>query len=307
MIPLLFYSGAVIICSGLFYGYYCLWLRNNRFHHWNRYYLLAAVLGSLFIPLLNIPVMPGPAAADTAILQYTARLSVVKAHWLAPVTISAQKGLDFTAIVSILYLLVLILLLGRLFTGYARMLRLIRKSETKLTGSHYKLIATEDERGPYSFFNFIFWNGFIPVDSPAGQQMLQHELLHIREKHSVDKMLMEIIASVCWINPFFYLIKKELELVHEFSADEKAASLDDETHAYAELLLMKTLGTRQHAFPASLTNNFFHPPIKRRLQMLIRKNNGRLSWLKKAGILPVALCTFIFFGCQNNTKEVMAK
>ncbi len=307
MIPLLFYSGAVIICSGLFYGYYYFWLRNNRFHHWNRYYLLAAVLGSLLIPLLNIPVIPGPAPGDTAILEYTARLSAVREQWLAPVTISVQKGLGFTAIISILYLLVLTIVLSRLITGYARMLRLIRKSETSLIGSHYKLINMEDERGPYSFFNFIFWNRFIPVGSPAGQQMLQHELLHIREKHSIDKMLMEIITGVCWINPFFYLIKKELEIVHEFSADEKAALLDDETHAYAELLLMKTLGTRQYAFPASLTNNFFHPPIKRRLQMLIGKNNGQFNWLKKAGILPVALCTFIFFGCQNNTKEEIAR
>ncbi|MCK7556945.1 hypothetical protein MKQ70_18770 [Chitinophaga sedimenti] len=85
----------------------------------------------------------------------------------------------------------------------------------------YWFVVSEKVMSPFSFFRYIFWNRETRLESPEGQQILQHELAHLTEKHSIDKLLLEVITAFCWINPFFHLMKRELALIHEFIADKK--------------------------------------------------------------------------------------
>ena len=89
---------------------------------------------------------------------------------------------------------------------------------------HIYFINTEEPGTPFSFFKWLFWNNKIELNSEEGQQIFRHELFHIEQKHSWDIIFMEMISIVFWINPFFYLIKKEIKTIHEFFADEFATN-----------------------------------------------------------------------------------
>jgi beta-lactamase regulating signal transducer with metallopeptidase domain len=74
----------------------------------------------------------------------------------------------------------------------------------------------------FHFFNFIFWDEEIDIQTETGQQIFQHELVHVKEKHTLDKLFIQLLLVVFWCNPFFWLIRRELKLIHEFIADKKA-------------------------------------------------------------------------------------
>lgn len=116
--------------------------------------------------------------------------------------------------------------------------------------------------------------------------MLQHELHHIRCKHSLDLVFIEIVLAACWLNPFFYLYRKEIKTIQEFLADSHA-SAHSNTIVYAELLLLKAMGVRHQP----LANPFFHNQIKRRILMLTSSKKPAYQWLRKFTTLPLLLVT----------------
>ena len=93
-------------------------------------------------------------------------------------------------------------------------------------------------------------------------------LCRVKEKHSYDKIFMNLVMIFFWINPFFWLIRKELNMIHEFIADKKALE-DCDTEAFAAMILQATYPNQQF----NLANNFFYSPIKRRLLMLTKNKN----------------------------------
>lgn len=279
MTVLLTYLSKVIICSAVLYGYYYIALRNNRFHQWNRYYLVLITLISLLTPLLKIP-LPGQATESSAVLSYTARMVNIR-----ETVISANPGISSGAVLNTLYMVVIGLLLTRTVISLFRIKNLIRRSQVQEIPP-YRFVKNKDIKAPFSFFRYIFWGHETLLNSPEGQQIFKHELVHLQEKHSTDKLFMELVTAVCWINPFFHLIKRELALVHEFVADKKAAG--EEIAGYAQTILQMAFQSKQF----SITNDFFHPPIKRRILMLTQFHTPRFSYLRRIMVLPLA--AFIF-------------
>jgi TonB family protein len=280
MTVLLIYLSKVIICSAVLYGYYHIALRNNRFHQWNRYYLVLITLISLLTPLLQIP-LPGQAQESSRVLSYTARIVDLRETVIPP----ANPGISSGAIFNTLYMIVIGLLLIRILVSVFRIKSLIRRSQVQDIPP-YRFVKNEDIKAPFSFFKYIFWDHQTSLNSPEGQQIFKHELVHLQEKHSTDKLFMELVTAVCWINPFFHLIKRELALVHEFLADKKAAG--EEIAGYAQTILQMAFQSKQF----SITNDFFHPPIKRRILMLTQFHTPRFSYLRRIMVLPMA--AFIF-------------
>src|SRR4029077_490104 len=119
-----------------------------------------------------------------------------------------------------------------------------------------KFFQTNEPGTPFSFFKQVFWNRQIDLQSHEGQQIFRHELYHVRQKHSFDILLIEIITIIFWFNPFFYLIKKEIKAIHEFLADQYAASASNR-YSYAELLVLQSINNKK----IQLFNPFFHNQI----------------------------------------------
>lgn len=292
MKSLFFYAIQVIVVSGLLYGYYHLFLRNKKFHHYNRFYLLGAAFLSLVVPLLNIPVYFSEADKDSSVIfQTLSAISIpVSANHADAGTNAVHQSNIFSVnnLLIILYSLIVFVAIVRIILSVYKLKKIIRTNPVQ-QADKILLINTEEPGTPFSFFRWLFWNRKIELDSAKGKQIFRHELFHIEQKHSFDIIFIEIVTAFCWFNPFFYLIRKELKAIHEFLADRFAVT-EQTRWEYAELLLMRALDTHQ-----SLVNPFFHNQIKRRIAMITTSSKPGHQYLRKLMVLPLAVLTFLLF------------
>ena len=293
MLPILFYLLKVLLVSGILTGYYWLSLRNKKFHYYNRFYLLACLLLSWVLPLLNFQwfsLTPHPASP----LQQMTQLLYVSPNNDAP-----SPYLEWPQLLLIGYALVAGILLLILLSGIIKLFQI--KSKAKVTPmQQFDFIETSLDEAPFSFFRNLFWRKDISLNNQTGQRMLQHELAHIVQLHSADKIFASVSTSICWINPFFWLIRRELEVVHEFIADEAAISGNDAT-TLAEMLL--TAHYSSTVF--STGQSFFYSSIKRRIIMLTSSPKTSYSYARRLLILPLSLAVIalLSFTIQGNSKE----
>jgi len=196
----------------------------------------------------------------------------------------------FYAIIGV----VSVALLIRLILGILK-INSIKKQFPKETIEGIKFYQTNLNNAPFSFFRNLFWKKSIEINSPVGQQILKHEMVHIEQKHSWDKLLMQVSRSVFWFNPVFYFINKEINLIHEYLADKKAVKKSD-TRAFAQMLL-------ESHFSGSVipvTSPFLSSNLKKRLTMLT-KNQTKYSYARKLFALPILF--FMVFAYMVNAKN----
>ncbi len=287
----------VLICSALLLAYYWVALRNKRFHYYNRFYLLMAVVLSFTVPLLNLQWF----SFSSNNMQAITLLNVMYGNGEADVTL-AGKGfqLDWQDAVSLAAFAIttffLLMLAYRILKIYQ-----IKRSFPVSKTDEFDFINTDIEQAPFSFLKNIFWRSDISLEEKTGQQILRHELAHIKQKHTWDKLFIQIVLAIFWMNPFYWLLQRELYLIHEFIADEKAVE-DKDASAFAAMLLHAQYGKFMFA-PAQ---SFFYSPIKRRLLMLTTSKKPSLSYVRRLMALPLltfVICLFAF-RLHENTKAV---
>lgn len=280
MLPIAYYFLQVILCSGLMMGYYWLVLRNKRFHQYNRFYLLTVMLLSWIVPLIKIRWAHQTIGADPKMIRFLSVVADGNSEIEAKLAGSVYT-LSWDMVLMVVYLLVSAVLLTGLIRALYRVFKLLQTHSCKTLGDVY-LIMTQVKGTPFSFFRYIFWNDEIDIRSESGKQIFAHELTHVEQKHSLDKILIQLMLVVGWCNPFFWLIKKEMEMIHEFIADKKAVG-NGNAASLAQMLLKASYP--QQSFV--LTHPFFFSPIKRRLQMLTNTQNPRFSYLRRLIVLPL--------------------
>ena len=283
----------VIACSALFAGCYWLFLRNERFYHWNRFYIAASVVLSITITLLNIPISTSYIIMPT-VTDYIA-VEPIDAAVVAAQPETAPFPWAWLGLMCCM--LVIFLLLAKEVVSFIRILRLKRRSE-RISIPEAVLYCTDDATAPFTFFRTIFWKKNISVDSGEGRYMLRHELAHVRLGHSWDKALMQLACCVFWMNPFFMLFRRELELVHEFAADSEGNAEE-----LSSLILCTLYPNNYYNF----TNRFFQSSIKRRIIMINKNKKSKLNLLRKLSIIPVALIALYFFACKTliETEQII--
>jgi N-acetylmuramoyl-L-alanine amidase len=298
MITLAWYFLKVIICSGILCGYYFLALRNKAFHRWNRFYLLAAIVISLLVPIMKINIFSTGEDKGTVVQV----LQTISYGDEAVIEYSHNSGFQLSTenIAEGAYLLISAVFLFVFLLSIYKIKRIRKKyPETKIEDVSF--INTTEKGTPFSFFKSIFWNQAIDLHSRSGQQIFNHEIAHVKEKHSYDKILMNIVLIFFWINPFFWLMRKELYMIHEFIADKEALE-DSDINAFAEMIL-QTVYPGQHF---SSTNNFFYSPIKRRILMLTKHKNPKVNYISRLLVLPLAAIVFFAFTLKvkNNNNNL---
>ncbi len=280
MIAAAYYLLQVVLCSGILYGYYLLALRNKVFHHWNRYYLLATVGLSLLLPWIRIPVQQEPEAPVTPAVRM---LDVVATGDVYVEELGRSETLQFSAgqWALLAYIIVGLVVLGAFLKALLHIRRLwLRHDHVEVEGCRF--VVTRERGTPFSFLRSIFWHADISLSSEAGQRILKHELVHVREKHTHDKLFLGAILVPFWSNPFFWLIRREMAMIHEFIADRRSVDGPDGA-AFAAMLLEAAYPGRSHL----LANAFFHSPLKRRLKMLLSTRNTRTSYVTRVLALPL--------------------
>lgn len=290
METVLLYLGKVIICSGVMFLYYKLSLKDKTFHHYNRFYLLSAMLISLLLPLVKIE-------------DFTIEVSNNIYKLLDTVQNFNNKNEtnDYTYFRVIFSALGLVsfYFLGRFIYGIFRIHQLKGQFQ-KESFDGINFYQTNLSEAPFSYFKNLFWKNSIMLNSEVGKQILKHEMVHIEQKHSFDKILMEIITSVFWFNPFFHLIKKEISLIHEYLADKKAVKQSD-TKAFAQMLLASHFSGNQ--LPA--TSPFLSSNLKKRLKML-QKPKTKFGYARRIFALPVVFSVAFAYLVNAKNQEIKA-
>lgn len=280
MHPILLYLLKMLVCSGVLYGYYRLALYNARFHQWNRFYLLAALLLSIVAPFVSVPV-----ATQN---QPVGMLFIIDT---VPTVITRQTAHWFTAnnILRLTWWVVSALLALRLLLGLYRSIYVPYRRGDVSHHTDFSVVLTEEQAAPYSFFKWLFWRHDMSPESREGAHVLAHELAHIRQRHSADKLFCEAVLLVFWCNPFFWLIRREMYMIHEFLADRQAIR-DHDGAAFAAMIL-QTLPT---AIPGPVANPFFSSQIKRRLRMITQSKKPQFSYLRRiSGLVALVVVSTV--------------
>ena len=277
MLPLFIYILKAILISGILLGYYWIGLRNTKFHYYNRFYLVSAVLLSLSLPLLDLEwfIISTPESAPVQ--------QVVQFMYQSEGAIPVKQGLTWDQILVMFLALVSASLVILFAVGVLKVYLL--KSKGKVTVmDRFDFIETALDEAPFSFFRNLFWRKDLPVHDETGQRMLKHELTHIEQYHTYDKLFVAFTTYLFWMNPFYWLIRKELEVVHEFIADEEAVAGED-----AAVLAEMLLKAHYHSNSLSVGQSFFYSSIKRRIIMLTSSKKVSYSYARRILVLPVAL------------------
>lgn len=288
MTPLFAYLLKVIVCSGILYGYYWIALRNKVFHSWNRFYLLASIAVSILLPMME-PYVVQPVTTESKVIQ---ALQVVAGadEYVTEIQETSSMSWDTGMLMNIAYTLIALMVMCWLFFGLARIYKMVRRYPKKHM-QDIVFLNTREPGTPFSYFRYLFWNEDIDPSSVNGQKILEHELVHIREKHSHDKLFVHLVLAIFWSNPFFWLIRKELSMVHEFIADQKTVT---DTESFAQLILSASFP--QHT--SLLTNAYFQSSIKRRIAMITKNKNPKYQYISRILLIPVLFVLIFTFAVK---------
>ncbi|WP_420149615.1 TonB family protein [Spirosoma sp.] len=254
----------------LFVSCYWLFLRQHTFFGLNRVYLLASTLLTLLLPRVNLPTqtvetLPVPVGVITLPVTTIA-------------TLPTETGPDWETIFLTTYGIVSAVLLLRLMLRTGRLLRFIHRSPLQRIDDYVLVRPTNSLVPTFSFFHYLVLN---PDDAKTAP-IIDHELVHIRQHHSIDVLSLAILRAIFWACPALWLIDKMLRQVHEFLADK---AITQPTY-YAHFLVNYAFGIQ----PDTLVNGFFNPSLlKQRVQMLHQKATTRWALGKYVLVIPLAL------------------
>lgn len=278
----------------LFCLYECL-LRKESFFNLNRVYLLAIPLISFLIPALHFDWLQKPElTSGTAwTISNIANPVICQGSELNEIVLNTldhqMPGFRLTwgSLLLGLYFAGVVWMLLRLARQLSKTIALIKRSPKNSTEG--AVLVTVDPGIPVaSFFGYIFWNH--EDTSLQGDMILKHEIAHIRQWHSYDIILMEVIVALQWFNPLIRLYRQRLREVHEFIADAYVVQQSGKRYEYAQLLAMQTCRKGEH-----LVVNTFYSLIKTRLQMLSKSKSGSRQLLKYYLSLPLIILLTLSF------------
>ncbi|MCX6300876.1 MAG: TonB family protein [Bacteroidia bacterium] len=256
---------------------YLLFLRNERFFQLKRVYLIFGILVSLILPVISVHYLvdvPAPAVSNINLDQTEISASVKAA---GPIT---TKSFDYRMILLLLYLS------GVLFLGYRiiRHIILLRKAIGKAKINNRdsaKLVRISGFPASFSFFNYVFINP--SVDEAEVEEIMNHELVHVNQKHWLDLLLAEMLRMFQWINPFVWIYTGFIRLNNEYLADRMALQRTSNPANYKATLVNQLFSTPV----ISLSNSFNYSLNKKRFDMMKKIITSPYRKLKVLLVLPV--------------------
>ncbi|NRF40326.1 M56 family metallopeptidase [Pedobacter foliorum] len=272
----------------LFYLFYLVLLRNETFFRLNRFYLVGSAALALFIPLLR--------ADWIKELFVTEKVQQLAQNIEAAVTVSQTTTIITTlkaeesSLSAVEWFLIIYGLVTAIFLiNFLRKLYLLNQ-----------ILKRGSKRQAFSFFNTI------SVDNELeGQEtIMKHELVHAKQWHSADVIFFELFTAMNWFNPIAYLYKNAVKNIHEFIADETAASTLESKSAYALLLVSNVFDTQ----PQQLTNSFYNQSLlKRRIIMLHKTKSRKVAILKYGLSVPLFAGMVIFSSATGAEAKIITK
>ena len=290
------------VLLGVWWLCYRLALRSERSFVYNRVFLVVGPLLAASLPLLPLTWPTGwgngPATLPDV---YAVLLPAVQARVTGG---SAEAGaLAWPFWLWSIYLGAVLLAVARLGFGLARLWWATRSLPREQCAG-YTLVRTHGQLPTSSFGRVVFWDETLPLSAAEARQVLCHELAHIRQGHTCDRLLLELLCTALWFNPFVHLCSRALGLTHEFLADEAAlretATPTPSFSTSYSHLLARQVATRL-GFSVPLAHSFSHSQTLSRIAM-IQKTNPIRRW-KQWLMLPLVGVLFLAVACEKATAQ----
>lgn len=284
------------VCLAIFYLFYRLLLSKETFHRFNRMALLGVMLLSCLLPLVKVtveqasPVNAQVMSMEDLLLMYQWNSEAVVEEGSRP--FHWQEGLVLVYFVGLFFVIV------RHLWSLGRMLYLIRHSRCERLDNGIRLVVHRRKLAPFSWMRYIVISETDLKES--GHHILVHEMAHIHHRHSWDLLLTEACAWLQWFNPAIWLLKQELQNIHEYEADEEVLRQGINAKEYQMLLIKKAVGARLY----SIANSFNHSSLKKRITMMIRKKSNPWARAKFLYVLPLAAVTVAAFARPEISKPL---
>ena len=274
------------LCLALFYLFYRLLLSKETFHRFNRIALLGVMLISCLLPLVRVTV-DRATVVNTSIM--LVEEDMLMYPWEMQTVVQEEAAFPWREWLVAVYLLGIFFFLLRNLWSLVRMLYLIRHSRCRQMENGICLVIHQAGFAPFSWMKYIVISQ-TDLDE-NGTDILIHEEAHIRNRHSLDLLLVELCVWLQWFNPAAWLLKQELQNVHEYEADEAVLRQGIDAKRYQMLLIKKAVGARLY----SIANSFNHSSLKKRITMMIRKKSNPWARAKYLYVLPLAAVTVAAF------------
>lgn len=265
------------ICLTIFYLFYRLLLSRETFHRFNRIALLGILGLSLLIPLCEVTTEQPKVMIDWQQLIMMADNSNMQAVNVETPSVS------WIEIILLCYLVGLFFFFFRNLYSLAIVTRLLKSGQRKTLENGIILIVHQNHKmAPFSWMRYVVISS---VDlQESGREILIHEIAHIKHRHSMDLLVAEFCTFFHWFNPAAWLMKQEIQNIHEYEADETVINQGIDAKQYQLLLIKKAVGTRLY----SMANSFNHSKLKKRITMMLKEKSNPWARVKYLYVLPLA-------------------
>ena len=287
------------VCLVLFYLFFRLLLSKETFHRFNRMALLGVLFFSLLIPCIEVTTRH-QVEVQQAVLSIEQLLLMAELE-ATPANVGAVQE---TSAISWVQIVLLVYLAGILFLACRNIYSLICLFRLIHSGKHEKLekgvtlVVHNQEIAPFSWMNYIVISRKDLEEN--GREILIHEMAHIHHRHSVDLLVADICIFFQWFNPGAWLLKQELQNVHEYEADETVINEGVNAKEYQLLLIKKAVGTRLY----SMANSFNHSKLKKRITMMLKEKSNPWARLKYLYVLPLAAIAVTAFARPEISEKM---
>lgn len=283
------YSVKVAVCLALFYLFHKLLMSRDTFHTFNRFAILSMMLLSLVLPLVHLSL-----DSEAGINRGTVALEGLVAQTVvADGGNGVGEGLTLTQVLLAAYVLGVVLFVGKALLSVGSLLRLIRRARCVEVRNGIRIYTRQGDISPFSWFRYIIMSEKDWQENR--REIVLHEMAHIRRCHSMDVAVCNMMIVFQWYNPATWLLKRELQTLHEYEADEAVLSAGVDATHYQMLLIRKAVGERLF----SMANNLNHNSLKKRITMMKIKRTNPVQKAKIAFVLPLAAMTVAAFASQK--------
>ena len=285
------------VCLAVFYLFYRLLLSRETFHRFNRIALLGILILSCAIPFVEVT-MKEPMEVSQQLLTWEELLLMADLNRTATIEAAPVSAITWREVLLMVYLLGIVFFFLRNVWSLTRMLRLIKGSTLVRQENGITLITHQKKIAPFSWMKFVVISEKDLKEN--GEEILTHEYAHIRKRHSIDLLIADICIFFQWFNPASWLLKQELQNIHEFEADESVIAQGIDAKKYQLLLIKKAVGTRLY----SMANSFNHSTLKKRITMMLKKKSNPWARLKYLYVLPLAAIAVAAFARPEISSEL---
>ncbi|MCR8911556.1 M56 family metallopeptidase [Barnesiella sp. ET7] len=276
------------VCLAILFLFYSILLSRETFYRYNRVALLCLIPLSFVLPLCHLPLFTeneSVAPVPVVILDNLSAFSYVTDDveaTAAPVPVALVAAI-------VLYWTGVAFFVARYIVTIVRLLRLMSSGRRVTDDEGRQIIVLPRSIAPFSWFGRIVLS---EEDYAAhSREILLHESAHIRKRHSLDLLVADLCTWLQWFNPAAWLLKRELQTVHEYEADAEVIDQGIDARQYQLLLIKRSVGSKFYC----VTNHFNHNKLNKRITMMLKKKSNRKATWKYLYVIPVALCTVTVF------------